>query len=124
MRRLLDEAKGESDQLPLLQHALMRLWDLDDGDRLLTLRELDNLGGLRRALEDHAEEAFAELDADQQRIAEALFRSLTERGADERDTRRPVRLAEVAELAHVDPATVAAVAEVFRQPGRSSRHHR
>ena len=119
VRRLLDEAKGESDQLPLLQHALMRLWDLDDGDRLLTLRELDNLGGLRRALEDHAEEAFAELDGGQKRIAEVLLRSLTERGADERDTRRPVRLGEVAELAHVDPAAVAAVAEVFRQPERS-----
>ena len=119
VRRLLAEAKGEKDQLPLLQHALMRLWDLDDGDRLLTVGELDALGGLRQALEDHAEEAFSELDPDQQRIAEVLFRSLAERGADERDTRRPINLGEAADVAGVDAADVAAVVEVFRKPGRS-----
>ncbi|MEA3302647.1 MAG: hypothetical protein U9Q75_05140 [Pseudomonadota bacterium] len=119
VRRLLAEAKGESDQLPLLQHALMRLWDMNKGDKILTLEELNALGGLRQALEDHAEEAFSELDPEQQRIADILFRSLTERGPEERDTRRPVSLGEVADLAGADPTEVAAVIEVFRQPGRS-----
>ncbi|MGB5639441.1 MAG: WD40 repeat domain-containing protein, partial [Sedimenticolaceae bacterium] len=119
VRRLLADAQGEDDQLPLLQHALMRLWNLDDGGHVLGLQALDKLGGLRKALEDHAEEAFAELDADQRGIAEVLLRSLTERGADERDTRRPVRLGEVAELAQVEPAKLAAVVEVLRKPGRS-----
>jgi WD40 repeat protein len=119
VRRLLAEAKGESDQLPLLQHALMRLWDLGQGDRRLGVGDLDALGGLRRALEEHAEEAFGELDEEQRRIAEALFCSLTERGPEERDTRRPVTLREVAELSGVEPAEVVAVVDVFRQPGRS-----
>ena len=119
VRRLLEEVKGESDQLPLLQHALMRLWGLDQGNRHLTLVALDAVGGPRRALEDHAEEAFAELDPEQRRIAEVLFRSLAEWGPEERDTRRPVPLSEVAELAGVESAEVAAVVEVFRQPGRS-----
>jgi WD40 repeat protein/energy-coupling factor transporter ATP-binding protein EcfA2 len=119
VRCLLAEAKGESDQLPLLQHALMRLWDMDKGERLLTLGELNALGGMRQALEDHAEEAFSELDPDQRHIAEVLFRSLTERGPEERDTRRPVPLGDVADLAGVDPKEVTAVVEVFRQPGRS-----
>lgn len=119
VRRLLAGVKGESDQLPLLQHALMRLWDLDDGDRMLTVKELDDLGGLRRALEDHAEEAFSELDGDQKRVGEILLRALTERGTDERDTRRPVSLGEVARLAHVDPTGIAEIVEVLRKPGRS-----
>ena len=119
VRRLLAEARVESDQLPLLQHALMRLWDLDGGNRRLTLSGLNALGGLRQALEDHAEEAFSELDEGQRRIAEVLFRSLTERGAEERDTRRPVTLGEVADLAGVELAQVAAVVEIFRWPGRS-----
>jgi WD40 repeat protein len=119
VRRLLAEAKGENDQLPLLQHALMRLWDLDAGSKLLTVGELNALRGLRQALQDHAEEAYGGLDPDQRRIAEVLFRSLTQRGPEERDTRRPVPLGEVAELAGAAPSEVAAVVEVFRQPGRS-----
>lgn len=123
VRRLLEEARGQMDQLPLLQHTLMRLWDLDDGDNVLTLAELEALGGLRKALDAHVEEAFAELKRDlegeQQRIAEVLFRGLTERGSAERDTRRPVRLGEIAALAGVDWKQVAAVVEVFRRPGRS-----
>lgn len=119
VRRLLSEARGESDQLPLLQHALMRLWDLDTAERVLTQADLDALGGLRQALEAHAEDAWSELAPGQQGIAEVLFRSLTERGRGERDTRRPVHLGEVADLAEVAPEEVAAVVEVFRRPGRS-----
>jgi WD40 repeat protein len=119
LRRLLEQVRGESDQLPLLQHALMRLWDLDGGDRRLTAADLDALGGLRVALEAHVEEAFAELSGEQQRIAEVLFRALAERGPEERDTRRPVPLHEVADLAAVEPTAVAAVVEVFRRAGRS-----
>lgn len=119
VRRLLAEVKGESDQLPLLQHALMRLWDLNEGTRRLVLADLDALGGLRQALEDHVEEAFSELQPKQRRIAEVLFRSLSERGPEERDTRRPVRLGEVALLADVELGEVSAVVEVFRKPGRS-----
>ncbi|MCP5228792.1 hypothetical protein [Accumulibacter sp.] len=118
VRHLLQEAKGERDQLPLLQHALTRLWDMDPDDRRLTLGRLRQLGGLRQALEDHVEEAFSELNAKQQRIAEILFRSLTERGPEERDTRRPVSVGEVADLAEVEGAEVAAIVEVFRRPGR------
>lgn len=119
VRRLLAEARGESDQLPLLQHALMRLWDLDAGGKVLTQAGLDALGGLRQALEDHVEEALSGLEPDQLRITEVLFRSLTERGPEERDTRRPVTLGEVADLAWVESGEVAAVVEVFRRPGRS-----
>lgn len=118
-RRLLEQAHGESDQLPLLQHALMRLWDLNNGDRCLAAADLDALGGLQVALEAHVEEAFAELSQEQQRIAEVLFRALAERGPRERDTRRPVPLGEVADLAGVEADQVAAVVEVFRCAGRS-----
>lgn len=116
---LLADARDQIDQLPLVQHALMRLWDLDSGDKRLTLSELEALGGLRQALDDHAEEAFAELSGDQRRIAEVLFRTLTEAGPADRDTRRPAPLGEVADLAGVSPGQVAAVVEIFRRPGRS-----
>lgn len=53
---LQNEAGNDPDQLPLLQHALMRLWDNDD-DKHLTLEEYRDLNGLKGALNDHAEQA-------------------------------------------------------------------
>ena len=118
VRALLAESGSQTDQLPLLQHALMRLWEVDE-DKVLTLPEYQDLGNLQEILDTHVEEAYASLDPEQQRIAEVLFRGLTERGAGERDTRRPVLLSEVAGLAGVDAAKVVDVVEVFRKRGRS-----
>ena len=123
VHRLLAEASVEQDQLPLVQHLLMRLWDGTtagpDGARRLDEAGYEALGGLQRALNDHAEEALAELDQPgQQAIAEALFRALTERTEGERDTRRPVRVAEVADLAGTTPDQVIACAAPFRRAER------
>ncbi len=119
VQALLTEAHGQTDQLPLLQHALIRLWDCSGVPKRLDAAGLDALGGLSHCLDAHVEEAYTSLDAEQQRIAEVLFRGLTERRSVERDTRRPVRLGEIADLAGVEPAAVSAVVEVFRQPGCS-----
>lgn len=131
VRRLLDEARGQTDQLPLLQHALMRLWDRarvsgpgpdPDGDpKRLRSEDLDAIGGFARCLDLHAEEAFAELGegSGAQRIAETLFRALIEIGPGERFTRRPVPLAEIADLTGADWSQIVSVVETFRQPGRS-----
>ncbi len=127
VRRLLAEARGQGDQLPLLQHALMRLWDRAreaapaGPPAPLLAADLDAIGGLAKCLDRHADEAFAECEPDPQRrhIAETLCRALTEVGAGGRVIRRPVTLGEVAALTGEDWPAVAAVAECFRQPGRS-----
>ncbi|WP_295413474.1 ATP-binding protein [uncultured Thiodictyon sp.] len=124
VRRLLAEASGEQDQLPLVQHLLMRLWDRTapdaDGVRLLNETGYDALGGLQQALNDHAEEALAELnEPGQPAIAETLFRALTERADGEHDTRRPVRISEVADLVGATPDQVIACAAPFRRLDRS-----
>jgi energy-coupling factor transporter ATP-binding protein EcfA2 len=121
--RLLNDVGDDPDQLPILQHALMRTWDWWDEDHdpgePLDLRHYEAIGTMKEALSRHAEEAFGELDERGRAIAEILFRALTELGADGKGTRRPVRLAEVCALADGDVLEVAAVAERFRQPGRS-----
>ena len=131
VNRLLNDAGNNPDQLPVLQHALMRMWtmasaehsatgEVDGGQGVtLTMDHYDRIGGLDTALSQHADEAYNELDPAQQHIAAMLFRSLSERGSDRRDTRRPVALSEVATLAQVPWPQVAAVVEVFRQEGRS-----
>ncbi len=130
VNRLLNDMGDEPDQLPLMQHLMMRLWNEahDTGTKTLhgqhialTVEGYEAVGGFANALSRHADEAFAELDNNQQHIAEVLFRTLSERSSDQRDTRRPARLGEIAAVAgnHVTANAVATVIDVFRAPDRS-----
>lgn len=125
--RLLNDMGSDPNQLPLMQHVLMRMWQgsvsarpSNGHHRTLTLSDYEATGGLALALSNHADEAFYELATDEQRrIAEVMFRRLTERSADQRDTRRPAPLLEVASVAGVSCQQVEEVVEAFRRPDRS-----
>ncbi|HEV3076164.1 MAG TPA: hypothetical protein VHB47_17215 [Thermoanaerobaculia bacterium] len=121
--RLLNDVGDDPDQLPVLQHALMRTWQFWLEERApgepLDLRHYEAIGTMRDALSRHCEEAYGELDAAGQRIAELMFSALTQSGTDGRGIRRPVPLAEVADLTGAAVPEVAAVVERFRSPGRS-----
>jgi WD40 repeat protein/energy-coupling factor transporter ATP-binding protein EcfA2 len=121
VNQLLNDAGNDFDQLPLLQHALMRMWNLRQNDEsvVLTLQDYQQIGGLTNALSDHADEAFNELTPKQQKIAEILFHNLTERNNYRRDTRRPIKLKKIAEQAEVSWQQVAEVIEVFRKEERN-----
>lgn len=115
--RLLNDAGQAMDQLPLLQHALMRLWENDD-DKILTLDEYESTGGLQRMLNDHLEEAWSELDEQQQALAGQLFRLLTEKTPEGHSIRRPVTFAEVLNLPGATRENMQQVIEIFRSSGR------
>jgi WD40 repeat protein len=129
--RLLNDVRAEPDQLPVLQHALMRMWVRPDGPLSdskevegaagieLELNDYEAVGGLSKALSNHADEALAELDPSQQRLAEVMFRSLCERGSDGRETRRPAMIGDIAKIANVPWEDLIPVVECFRQPDRS-----
>ena len=123
VNRLLNDMGADPDQLPILQHALMRLWTdackRDDKPLVLKLSEYEALGGWENALSNHADEALAELDQQQQVLAEILFRALSERSGAKRDTRRPVTLQAVADIAGVSMDKLIPVIDVFRQAERS-----
>ncbi len=122
--RLLNDVGDDPDQLPILQHALMRTWDYwqrhhADGEPV-DLRHYEATGTMREALSQHAEEAFRELDsAEERRIAELMFKGLTDTGSDARGVRRPISLAAICELTGVEEAQVVAVIDRFRAPGRT-----
>jgi hypothetical protein len=122
--RLLNDVGDDPDQLPILQHALMRTWDEwnrhhADGEPI-DLRHYEAIGTMKDALSQHAEEAFRELADDRSRqIAERMFKSLTDLGSDARGVRSPRALEEIAALTGASEAEAIAVVEAFRQPGRS-----
>jgi hypothetical protein len=94
------------DQLPLLQHALMRLWEVSRADRErgepIDLAHYDRppVETIRHALDRHAEEVYKALPSDDHReVARLVFQRLTDRDAENREVRRPTPLAELTSVA-------------------------
>ncbi len=122
LQRLLGEVGDDPDQLPILQHALMRTWEVwseAGGDGPVDLPQYEATGGMRVALSRHADEAYAELDVADRRVATALFQRLTERGTDGREVRRPARLSELIAVTRAPEDQLRRVVEVFRRSGSS-----
>jgi hypothetical protein len=121
--RLLNDVGDDPDQLPILQHALMRTWERweEEGkpDTPLDLAQYEAIGTMHSALSRHAEECFSELDARGQIIAEKLFKALTDKASDVRGVRRPAPMSEICSLTGESLEAVTAVVDTFRQPGRS-----
>ncbi len=124
VQQLLNDLGDNPDQLPILQHALMRTWSYwgkyrDFEEELVDLKHYEAIGTMTEALSQHANEAFDELDEDQKRICEIMFKAITEKRGENFGIRRPTRLNEIASIADVSEADVIEVIEKFREPGRS-----
>ncbi|WP_462249979.1 nSTAND1 domain-containing NTPase [Ekhidna sp.] len=122
-QQLLNDVGDNPDQLPILQHALMRTWSYWTENRKIgepiDLRHYNSIGTLREALSQHANEAFDSLSKREKEICEVMFKALTERGSENQGIRRPTKLATIAAIAGVNEDEVARVVERFREPGRS-----
>lgn len=123
-QQLLNDLGDNPDQLPILQHALMRTWSYwtkyrDYDAEPVDLKHYEAIGTMGEALSLHANEAYDELTEDQKRICEVLFKAITEKRGENFGIRRPTRLNEIAAIADVSEEDVIAVIEKFREPGRS-----
>jgi WD40 repeat protein/tetratricopeptide (TPR) repeat protein len=131
VNRILNAMGTDPDQLPLMQHLLMRMWrterkKLPDPEQPieLTMKSYEEVGGLHGCVSRHAERICAELTAEEARLAELLFRRLTEVTPDTRLVRRPRRYGDLCRLlapAEDSPARAALrkVIDEFRVEGRS-----
>ena len=123
-QQLLNDLGDNPDQLPILQHALMRTWSYwshykDYDGEPVDLKHYEAIGTMSEALSQHANEAYEELDEEQKRICEIMFKAITEKRGENFGIRRPTRLNEIAAIADVSEQDVADVIEKFREPGRS-----
>ncbi len=94
---LLFEMQGQVGALPLLQFTLEQLFERRSGHRL-TLSAYREIGGVKGALSQHAEQTHAALPTEEHRsLARALYLRLIDLGTTEQDvTRRRAALAEFA----------------------------
>lgn len=105
------EVSYEAGALPLLSHALLATWE-KSRSRTLTLEHYRATGGIRGAVANTAEDAFAALGTPERReIAHRLFLRLVRTDHEAVDTRRRVARADL--LAGDDGAEAADVREVL-----------
>ncbi len=123
IKRLQNDIGDNQDQLPILQHALMRTWDYwivnHEAGESMDIRHYNAVGRISQALSIHANEAYDEFSQRQKDIAEVLFKSISEKNLENQGMRRPCKIGLVAELAEASETEVIEVVEQFRKPGRS-----
>ena len=122
--RLLNDINNDTDQLPILQHAMMRTWDAwykrNQYNTPIDFEDYEVIGTMEHALSLHADEAYSELTTEKERhITHKKFKALTDKAADIRGIRRPRSIADLCILTEGTEAQIKNVVEVFRKPGRT-----
>jgi WD40 repeat protein len=120
---LLNHIGDQTDQLPVLQHALMRTWahwqELDESERPISFADYDSVGTMSDAMSRHANEAFEELDLRGREICEKTFKTITEKGADNKGIRHPSSVKTIKSIIQCTSEELFEVVEKFRITSRS-----
>lgn len=123
VQEIVQNLGDDSDQLPILQHALMRTYDTwkkaNVSGEPMDVKHLEAVGGLKNALSKHADEAFAELNDDQQRLVKKIFQCLTVKTGDNRGVRRPMSMRALMDICQCSEEALLSALNPFRAAGRS-----
>jgi WD40 repeat protein/tRNA A-37 threonylcarbamoyl transferase component Bud32 len=91
---ILEDIAQEPGSLPLLQHALLELWERRDND-LLTIAAYQEIGGVTQAIARRADAVYASLTPAEQGATRRIMLRLTQPGEGAADTRRQIRRQEL-----------------------------
>jgi WD40 repeat protein len=119
VQRLLNDTNEDPDQLPVLQHVMMRCWlramaGRDGSSPIsISLRHYHEVGGVAQALSIHANEVLDSLQGlpssdatgTLMTVAKRIFQSLTDLDNQGRSTRRPQRFADLVAAITPDDAS-------------------
>ena len=86
-QRILDDVKQEPGNLPLLEFALTELWKKQSREQL-THQAYTEIGGVARALANHADKVYGKLSEAEQKQVKRIFVQLVRPGEGTKDTRR------------------------------------
>jgi hypothetical protein len=115
---LLNEIGDRADRLPVLQHALLRTWEVwqTDGEDAIDLEHYRAAGTLENALSNHAEEALRECDPE---ASARIFKCLTDTDASQRRLRRPAAMSELIAATSLHRPEVEDILARFYTAGRN-----
>jgi hypothetical protein len=126
-KRLVADARGGEDELPLIQHGLSRLWyfatsgSSSDATPVLDLPAYESRGSLEQLLSDHADAITnaAESGLPERSLVQELFRALTDINADGNAIRRPQTFQDLVAVTGAKSERLLAILDQFRQPSVS-----
>jgi WD40 repeat protein len=118
--KILQDVGNKPDQLPIMQHALMRTWNQwqAKGDVAMSLGHYTDIGGMEKALSQHANEAFMSLEENQREMCGKVFRTITEITAEGNRVRRPTKLAQIAVITGEPIDEISQIVQAFRRSDR------
>jgi WD40 repeat protein len=123
VQELLNDTGDNPDQLPILQHALMRTWNYWENNTStkepITIEHYEAIGKMEKALSEHANEAYDELNEREKIVCESIFKTITEKGADNRGIRHPTKISDIAQIAKSDLNEISTILNKFRSGNRS-----
>jgi tetratricopeptide (TPR) repeat protein len=124
--RLIADAAGRDDELPLIQHGLMLLWAdaasvASAGQIVLDAAPLEKAGGLASLLSRHADAIIdkAAPDIPRRKAVEQLFCALTDINAEGQAIRRSQEFRDLVAVAGVDVDTLRTMIDALRAEGAS-----
>lgn len=95
---IINEMKGEPGTLPLMQFALVDLFDSKQKQgefSALELKDYISRGGIREALKRHADKTLKDIGKDDEKLASTIFKELIVPGQGTQDTRQTVNYDEL-----------------------------
>ena len=115
---LIDDLRGHGDQLPVLQHAMMRTWThwkkLNETDRPINKADYESAGTISNAVTQHADEVYDELSIRGKEICERLFKTITRKGPDNKGVSNPSDITTIRSVTGCSDEELYEVIEKFR----------
>jgi formylglycine-generating enzyme required for sulfatase activity len=125
--RLIASVRGREDELPLLQHGLMLMWEdalrraKSDERARLDGAIVDQAGGLAELLSQHADKVMASAAPDErrQKLVKGLFQALTGVTSEGAAIRRPLPFRKLCAVVGTRQEGLRPLLDTFRAPGVS-----
>jgi ABC-type multidrug transport system fused ATPase/permease subunit len=122
--RVLNDIQDDPDQLPVLQHALMRTWKLwlekhDNGKatNVIDIEIYEEVGGMETALGKHAHEILMGLGKDLAPTAKKIFQRITEFNSDGLGIRRPIPFGDLIKITGAKVEDIKEIVDAYRIEG-------
>jgi WD40 repeat protein/energy-coupling factor transporter ATP-binding protein EcfA2 len=120
---LIEEVNDRTDQLPVLQHSLMRTWmhwkEMAEPERPIDFTDYSSIGTMKDAISRHSDEIYDRLSQNGKRICEKLFKIITGKGSDNKGVRYPSNIKTIRSAFRCTGDELIEVIEEFRNPSIS-----